>query len=433
MASRKKESRSLEKIYIQGGQRLEGEVRISGSKNATLALMAGATLAQGCVTLSNFPRIRDAHTMVELLNSLGASTRFVDETTITIDSAHIHCLEAPYELVRRIRPSFNVLGPLLARFGFARVPVPGGCDIGARPVNFHLEGLRRLGAHLQVEHGIYTAEARKLRGANIYLDFQSAGATQHLMSAACLAEGTTIIENCATEPEVVELANFLNTLGARVEGAGTTTLIIHGVESLHGGAYRIIPDRLEAGTFAIAAACTGGDILIQNAVPDHMRPVINKLTEAGVDLREEEGLRVQRKGRVRAVDIITMPHPGFPTDMQQPMAALLAIADGTSVVTENVYESRFRYVNELNRMGANIRVEGRTAVITGVKKLTGAPVTATDLRAGAALVCAGLAAEGETEISGVEHIDRGYENIVHKLQGLGARIERCVVGDSEGR
>jgi UDP-N-acetylglucosamine 1-carboxyvinyltransferase len=424
----------LENIYIQGGQRLEGKVRTSGSKNATLALMAGATLAQGCVTLSNFPRIRDAQTMVELLNGLGASTRFIDGTTITIDSTHIHCLEAPYELVRRIRPSFNVLGPLLARFGFARVPVPGGCDIGARPVNFHLEGLRRLGAHLQVEHGIYTAEARKLRGANIYLDFQSAGATQHLMSAACLAEGTTIIENCATEPEVVELANFLNTLGARVEGAGTTTLTIHGMESLHGGEYRIIPDRLEAGTFAMAAACTGGDILIQDAAPDHMRPLINKLTEAGVELNEEPGgLRVQRRGRVRAVDIITMPHPGFPTDMQQPMAALLAIADGTSVITENVYESRFRYVNELNRMGANIRVEGRTAVIAGVEKLTGAPVTATDLRAGAALVCAGLAAEGETEISGVEHIDRGYENIVQKLQGLGARIERCAAGDSEGR
>jgi len=415
----------LDRIFVRGGQRLEGRVRISGSKNATLAIMAGAVLAEGRVILHNIPRISDTHTMVDLLNGLGAPTRFVDETTVTIDATDIHCLEAPYELVRKMRASFCVLGPLLARFGFARVPVPGGCDIGARPVNFHIDGLKRLGADLFVEHGVYTAEARKLRGANIYLDFQSAGATQHLMTAACLAEGTTVIENCATEPEVVELAAFLNRMGARVEGAGTTTVTIYGVDRLRGGEYAIIPDRLEVGTFAIAAAITGGDVQIERAVPDHVRPVTAKLREAGVEVRETaDGLRVRRRGRIKAVNIQTMPHPGFPTDMQQPFAALLTLAEGTSVITENVYEGRFRYVNELSRMGANITVAGRTAVIEGVDRLTGAPVTATDLRAGAALICAGMAAEGETRIAGVEHIDRGYESIVDKLKGLGADIAR---------
>lgn len=417
--------RFLDRIYVKGGRRLEGRVQIGGSKNATLAIMAGAVLAQGRVTLHNIPRIGDTHTMVDLLNGLGAPTRFVDRTVVTIDATDIHCLEAPYELVRKMRASFCVLGPLLARFGFARVPVPGGCDIGTRPVNFHIDGLKRLGANLHVEHGIYTAEARKLHGASIYLDFQSAGATQHLMTAACLAEGTTVIENCATEPEVVDLANFLNALGARIEGAGTTTVTVRGVERLHGGEYTVIPDRLEAGTFAVAAAITGGDIRIENAVLDHVKPVMAKLSEAGVVVKEESaGLRVRRRGPIRAINIQTMPHPGFPTDMQQPTAALLSLAAGTSVITENVYESRFRYVNELSRMGANITVAGRTAVIEGVERLTGAPVTATDLRAGAALICAGMAAEGETEITGVEHIDRGYENIVGKLQGLGAEIAR---------
>lgn len=418
---------SLEKIIIYGGKPLSGRVRTSGSKNATLAIMAGAVLAEGRVTLHNVPRIGDTLTMVELLNGLGAATHFSDRNTVVIDSTHIHCLEAPYELVRKMRASFCVLGPLLARFGYARVPVPGGCDIGARPVNFHIDGLKRLGANIHIEHGVYSAESRRLRGANIYLDFQSAGATQHLMTAACLVPGVTVIENCATEPEIVDLANFLKTLGVQIEGAGTGTITIHGVERLSGGEYSIIPDRLEAGTYAIAAAMTGGDILIENAVGEHLRPVISKLGEAGVEVTEgAEGMRVRRVGRLHPVDIKTMPHPGFPTDMQQPFGALLSIADGTSVITETVYESRFRYVNEMNRMGADIRVEGRTAVITGVERLTGAPVTATDLRAGAALICAGMAAEGSTEVSGIEHIDRGYENIVHRLQGLGAQIERSV-------
>jgi UDP-N-acetylglucosamine 1-carboxyvinyltransferase len=417
---------ALEKIYVHGGRRLQGVVRTSGSKNATLAIMAASVLSDGQVTLRNVPHIGDTHTMVELLNALGASTRFADNSTLVIDPRPICRYEAPNELVRRMRASFCVLGPLLARFGYARIPAPGGCDIGARPVNFHLDGLRKLGAHIQLEHGIYTAEAHHLEGTSIYLDFQSAGATQHLMTAACLASGTTVIENCATEPEVVDLAAFLNTLGARIEGAGTTTITIHGVDHLEGGTYTVIPDRMEAGTFAVAAAITGGDIIIEEAVLDHMRPVISKLRETGVEVNivEGNGLHVTRRGHLAAVDIKTMPHPGFPTDMQQPFAAMLCVAEGTSVIMENIYESRFRYVNELNRMGADIKVQGSTAVITGVERLTGAPVTATDLRAGAALICAGLVAEGETEIVGVEHIDRGYENIVGKLQALGADIQR---------
>jgi UDP-N-acetylglucosamine 1-carboxyvinyltransferase len=366
--------------------------------------------------------------MVELLNGLGASTRFVAPHTVTINAANIHKLEAPYELVRKMRASFCVLGPLLTRFGFARVPVPGGCDIGARPVNYHIDGLKRLGAQLHVEHGIYSAEADRLHGAHIYFDFQSAGATQHLMTAACLAEGQTIIENCAAEPEVVDLAQFLNGLGARVSGAGTTTITVEGVKRLGGGEYTIIPDRLEAATLAIAAAITQGDVFVTGAVAGHMGPIVSKLYEAGIHAEmDARGLRVRATSRANPVDIVTMPHPGFPTDVQQPFAALLATAGGTSVITENVYESRFRYVNELNRMGADVRVAGRQAVITGVPMLAGAPVTATDLRAGAALVCAALGADGVTEIAGVEHIDRGYEGLTEKLCTLGASVKRSSI------
>jgi UDP-N-acetylglucosamine 1-carboxyvinyltransferase len=415
----------LDTIYIEGGRPLSGRVKISGSKNATLAIMAGAILAEGPVTLNNIPRINDTQTMVDLLNSLGAPTEWQGKNRVVIDPTNVIWLEAPYDLVRKMRASFHVLGPLLTRFGRARVPVPGGCNIGARPVNFHIEGLKRLGATMHLEHGIYTAEANRLKGAHIYFDFQSAGATEHLMTAAALAEGTTVIENSAAEPEVVDLANFLNALGARIEGAGTPTIHIHGVDRMSGGEYDVIPDRMETGTFAIAAAISGGEVLIDGAPHEHMRPVTNKLLEAGVSVEErEEGLWVRSNGRAKAVDIKTMPHPGFPTDMQQPFAAMLSLGEGASVITENVYESRFSYVNELNRMGADIRVDGRTTVINGVERLTGAPVSATDLRAGASLVCAGLAAEGVTEIANVEHIDRGYEDVVDKLRSLGACISR---------
>lgn len=415
----------MDTIYIEGGRSLSGRVKISGSKNATLAIMAGALLAEGPVTLRNIPRINDAQTMVDLLNSLGAPAHWEGKNTVVIDPTNVIWLEAPYELVRKMRASFHVLGPLLTRFGRARVPVPGGCNIGARPVNFHIEGLKRLGAAMHLEHGIYTAEADRLKGTHIYFDFQSAGATEHLMCAAALAEGMTVIENCAAEPEVVDLANFLNTLGAQIEGAGTTTITIHGVDHLSGGEYSVIPDRMEAGTFAVATAIAGGNVLIEGAPHDHLRPVTAKLDEAGVHVEElEEGLLVRSKGRPHPVDIKTMPHPGFPTDMQQPFAALLTLADGISVITENVYESRFSYVNELNRMGADIRVDGRTTIVNGVERLTGAPVSATDLRAGAALVCAGLAAEGITEVANVHHIDRGYEDVVEKLKSLGACVSR---------
>ncbi len=423
----------MDKIYIQGGKRLTGRVRTSGSKNSTVAIMAGAILAEEPVTLRNVPRITDTHTMVELLNSLGAPTRWLDESSVLIDASNILWTEAPYELVRKMRASFHVLGPLLARFGHSRVPVPGGCNIGARPVNYHIEGLKRFGAQMHLDHGVYTAEAPKLHGANIYFDSQSPGATEHLMTAAALAHGTTVMENCATEPEVVDLANFLNTLGARVKGAGTTTLTIHGVGRLHGGEYTVISDRMEAATFAVAAAITGGDVVIDNINMDHLKPVTSKLLEAGVELTEgKHGLHVRANGRTRAVDIRTVPYPGFPTDMQQPFAALLSVADGTSVITETIYENRFGYVNELVRMGANVTAEGRTAVIKGVERLTGAEVLATDLRAGAALLCAGLAAEGETEMSGIQHLDRGYENVVTKLQALGATISRGKDGDRGG-
>lgn len=415
----------MDRIYIQGGQRLEGRIRASGSKNATLAIMAGAVLAEGVVTLRNIPRISDTFTMMELLGALGAPARWIDDNALTIDATNVLWTEAPYDLVRKMRASFHVLGPLLARFGHARVPVPGGCNIGARPVNFHIEGLKQLGADIHMEHGVYTVEASKLHGANLYFDFQSAGATEHLMTAASLAEGTTVIENCATEPEVVDLAGFLNALGAKVEGAGTTTITIEGVKKLHGGDYTVIPDRMEAGTFAVAAAITRGDVIIENAVPEHLKPVTSKLKEAGILVEEAaDSLHVRGTERMKAIDLRTTPHPGFPTDMQQTFAALLSLAQGRSTITETVYESRFSYVNELNRMGANILVEGRTAVISGVKRLTGAAVEATDLRAGAAMLCAGLAAEGESEISNIHHLDRGYEGIVEKLKGLGAQISR---------
>jgi len=324
-----------------------------------------------------------------------------------------------------MRASFYVLGALLSRFGQAEVAMPGGCDIGARPVNFHVRGLEQLGCKLNLQHGIYYGRVKRMVGASLYLEFPSAGATQHLLIAASCASGRTVIENCATEPEIVSLADFLNTCGAEIRGAGTPTITIDGVDSLHAATYSVIPDRLQAGTYAVAAAITGGDILIENAVGDHSRPLLSKLAEAGVELQNtSRGLRVRRVGKICPTDIKTLPHPGFPTDMQQPFTALMCLADGVSMITETLYESRFRFTTELERMGADIRVDGRTAKITGVEKLSGAKVTCTDLRAGAAMVCAGLAADGVTEIDGLIHLDRGYEHIVPNLQSLGADIVR---------
>lgn len=421
----------MDKILVRGGGPLSGTVRVSGSKNGALAIMAACLLANGKTTLRNVPDIGDIATMAEMLSCLGAEVNLYPDGTMCIDAANFCATEAPEELVRKMRASFYVLGPMLARLGAARVALPGGCDIGARPVDYHTRGLQALGARVRIDHGFVEASAQDLVGAPIYLDFPSAGATTHLMTAAALARGVTTIENAACEPEVSDLAGILTSMGARIEGAGTKRVLIEGVRELSAVDYTIIPDRIEAGTYAIMAAATGGDVVIEGIVAEHLTPVLSKLREAGatvVDLAERPGavgvVRVTSRQRLRALDILAMPHPGFPTDLQQPMVALLTLAQGTSVVTDQVFESRFRYVAELQRLGADVRVEGRSAIVRGVDHLSGAAVTATDLRAGAALLAAALAAEGETVLSGTHHIDRGYGGIVHKLGRIGADIVR---------
>jgi len=385
--------------------------------------MAGALLGKGETILRNIPEIGDVHTMMDMLRALGVGCEEVSQGVVRIDATDIQATEAPYELVKKMRASFCVLGPMLARKGYAKVAMPGGCDIGARPIDLHVKGIQALGALVNIEHGYVEAECNGLVGAQIYFNIPSAGATQHIMTTACLAKGVTTIHNAAMEPEVVELGNLLTKMGAKVQGAGTTTIRIEGVEELHGTDYEIVPDRMEAGTFAIAATITMGDVTIENVRPDHIEPFVLKLREVGVVVdMYDNSMRVRCNARPMATDVMTMPHPGFPTDLQQPFASMLAIAEGVSVVTENVYERRFKYVNEIARMGADIKQDGRSAVITGVPKLMGAQVTAPDLRGGAALVCAGLAAEGQTEISGMEHVERGYENMAGKLSGIGAQV-----------
>lgn len=413
----------LSKLLLTGGARLEGKVTPSGSKNSALAIMAGALLGKGETILHNVPYIGDVITMVEVIKSLGVKCERTLDNSLIIDASEITSTETPYELVRKMRASFCVLGPILTRKGYAKVAMPGGCDIGARPIDFHVKGLQTLGAHISIEHGFVEAQAETLIGAPVYMNFPSAGATQHIMTIACLSKGVTTIHNAAGEPEVIELAAFLRQMGAKIEGEGTKTVRIEGVEELIGTQYRVPFDRMEAGTFAVAATMTQGDIRIEDVKLDHVEEFLLKLREVGAIVdSHEDYLRIRCNERPIATDIRTMPHPGFPTDMQQPFAALLSIAAGTSVVTENVYERRFKYANELVRMGADIKQEGRSAIITGVPTLNGAQVTASDLRAGAALVCAGLVAEGQTEVSGVEHIERGYENLLEKLQSLGAQV-----------
>jgi UDP-N-acetylglucosamine 1-carboxyvinyltransferase len=361
--------------------------------------------------------------MMEMLRALGVGCERDSDGAVHIDATEIETTEAPYDLVKKMRASFCVLGPVLARKGYAKVAMPGGCDIGARPIDFHVKGIQSLGAHIDMEHGFVEAECGRLKGAQVYLNFPSAGATQHIMTIASLAEGVTTIHNAAAEPEVVETANFLNKMGAIVTGAGTATVRIEGVDELIAVEFDLLPDRMEAGTFAVATVVTMGDVRIENIRPADVEPFVLKLREVGavVDIGENS-MRVRSNARPMATDIMTMPHPGFPTDLQQPFSAMLATAEGTSVITENVYERRFKYVGELVRMGADIKQEGRSAIITGVSKLMGAQTTATDLRAGAALVCAALGAEGQSEISGVDHVERGYENMVEKLQGIGAAV-----------
>lgn len=420
----------MEKLIVKGGNRLVGAVKTSGAKNAVLPIIAASILGTTPSHLDEVPMLEDVHTISEVLKCLGLAVECSPEKNVLdIDSTEITSYEAPYELVRTMRASFLVMGPLLARIGKARISMPGGCAIGARPIDIHLKGFEALGVKIEQGHGYIEASAPEgLKGTSIYFDFPSVGATENIMMAASLAEGTTILENAAEEPEIVDLANYLNKMGAKIRGAGTDTIRIEGVDKLHGADYTIIPDRIEAGTYMIAAAMTGGDVVVENVLPEHQKPLIAKLREAGAVVEEDiDKVRVIGKNQLKAVSIKTLPYPGFPTDMQAQMMAMMVIAEGRSKVTETVFENRFMHVVELNRMGAQISTEGRSAVIDGPCKLTGCDVRATDLRAGAAMILAGLVAEGTTRIGDLHHIDRGYENIVAKLKKLGADIERVDV------
>lgn len=420
----------MEKLIVKGGNRLVGAVKTSGAKNAVLPIIAASILGTTPSHLDEVPMLEDVHTISEVLKCLGLAVKCSPEKNVLdIDSTSITSYEAPYELVRTMRASFLVMGPLLARIGKARISMPGGCAIGARPIDIHLKGFEALGVKIEQGHGYIEASAPEgLKGTSIYFDFPSVGATENIMMAASLAEGTTILENVAEEPEIVDLANYLNKMGAKIRGAGTDTIRIEGVDKLHGADYTIIPDRIEAGTYMIAAAMTGGDVVVENVLPEHQKPLIAKLREAGAVVEENiDKVRVIGQNPLKAVSIKTLPYPGFPTDMQAQMMAMMVIAEGRSKVTETVFENRFMHVVELNRMGAQISTEGRSAVIDGPCKLTGCDVRATDLRAGAAMILAGLVAEGTTRIGDLHHIDRGYENIVAKLKKLGADIERVDV------
>jgi UDP-N-acetylglucosamine 1-carboxyvinyltransferase len=414
----------MDRLIVTGGTPLDGTVEIAGAKNSALKLMAAAVLADGRFTLRNVPRIQDCITMVEVLEHLGVGTAWKD-AELVLDTSEVRPVETPYELVSRMRASILVLGPLLARFGNAKVAMPGGCNIGSRAIDLHIKGLEKMGASFRSEHGFLVGETSGLRGAIVNLDFPSVGATENVLMAGVAARGTTVIENAAREPELVDLAEFLVEMGGRVEGVGTPTIEIEGVEDFGGVDHAVIPDRVEAGTYAIAICATGGRVVLSGARSDHMDLVLSKLEDAGADvLATEDGIAVSMGSRARCVDLVTLPYPGFPTDLQPQMMALLASAEGTSIVTENVFESRFMFVDELNRMGADIRTEGHHAVIRGVERLSAAPVRALDIRAGAAMVIASLGADGVTEIENVYHVDRGYQDLEAKLLGLGAQVRR---------
>lgn len=415
-----------ERIKVNGGIPLGGSVRVEGAKNACLPIMAASILTEEEVILLDVPALDDVMYMCQVLESLGAVTCYnAAEKKLVINARHINRTEAPYSLIRKMRASFLIIGPLLARKGNARVSLPGGCAIGIRPIDLHLKGLKAMGAEVVIEHGSIETVTGKLHGESVYLDFPSVGATENIMMAASLAEGVTVIENAAIEPEVVDLARFINSMGGRITGAGTDTVRIHGVSRLFGTEHIVIPDRIEAGTFMIAAAVTGGFVTVENVIPAHLVSLAAKLKETGCDVVEEESLfHVRGNGRVNAVDIKTLPYPGFPTDLQAQIMTLLTIANGTSSVTETVFENRFMHADELCAMGAKIKIEGHTALVAGQENLYGTIVKASDLRAGAALVLAGLAANGKTIIEDVYHIDRGYWNFTEKLKGLGADIQR---------
>jgi UDP-N-acetylglucosamine 1-carboxyvinyltransferase len=418
--------RSVDKLQITGGVRLDGEVRISGAKNATLPMLAAALLADGPVTVANVPHLHDVTTMIELLARMGVTVTVDERMRIEVDPASITECFAPYELVKTMRASILVLGPLIARHGRADVSLPGGCAIGARPVNIHVAGLQAMGADIHIEGGYIRARAGRLRGAHLVLDTVTVTGTENLMMAAALADGETVIENAAREPEVVDVANFLIAMGARIQGAGTDKIVINGVPSLHGTSYQVLPDRIEAGTYLVAGAITGGRIRVKNVRPDHLDAVLAKLAEAGASISiGADWVELDMHGqRPRAVDVRTAPYPAFPTDMQAQFAALDTVAQGVGTVVETIFENRFMHMLEMRRMGAEIHLEGNTAIIHGVPELTAAPVMATDLRASASLVLAGLVAKGRTDIERIYHIDRGYEAIEEKLAQVGAQIRR---------
>ncbi|MBA4495976.1 UDP-N-acetylglucosamine 1-carboxyvinyltransferase [Paenactinomyces guangxiensis] len=423
----------MEKIIVQGGARLRGRVKVHGAKNAVLPLIAASILAsRGNIKILDVPMLEDVKTITQLLRRLGVFTELGDDQ-VTINAEKLNLTEAPYELVRKMRASFIVMGPLLARKKHARIPLPGGCAIGTRPIDLHLKGLEALGVKFEMGQGYVEGHVPdRLRGTRIYLDFPSVGATQNIMMAATLAQGRTVIENAACEPEIIDLANFLNAMGAKVRGAGTDEIRIDGVDFLRGTEYTVIPDRIEAGTYMVAAAITRGEVFVEGAISDHLGPLTAKMREMGVHVLEgENGIHVRAEGELKPADVKTLPYPGFPTDMQSQIMALLLTAKGTSLLTETVFENRFMHVEEFKRMGAAIKIDGRTAIIEGGRPLSGAQVKATDLRAGASLILAGLVAGGVTEVTELHHVDRGYVDIVGKLRALGAVIERVAVDENK--
>ena len=413
------------KIIVENSPPLRGKVRISGAKNSALPILAASLLSTEDSVLEDVPQLKDVDVICEVLECLGSKVERLDKGVVKINSVNLNNYEAPYELMRKMRASFLVMGPLLARLGKAKISLPGGCAIGTRPIDLHLKGFKALGAEITVGHGYVEASCEKLIGDKIYLDFPSVGATENIMMAAALAEGETIIDNAAMEPEIVDLANYLNKMGADIKGVGTSTIKIHGVEKLGGSNHPIIPDRIEAGTYMVAAAMTRGDVTIENIIGSHIKPIIAKLREAGAEVIEDvDTVRVIGRKPVKAIDVKTLPYPGFPTDMQSQFMALMSIAEGTSIIIETVFENRFMHVDELKRMGANIKIDGRSAIIEGTNNLMGAPVKATDLRAGAALILTGLISDGKTVIDDIYHIDRGYTDIEEKFRSLGANIYR---------
>ena len=415
---------------------LHGEVEISGAKNAAVAIIPAALMVNGVCRIENMPQISDTDMLLTILTHMGAKVRFINNSTIEIDCTDVHYQDVPFDLTRKIRASYYLIGAMLSRFGCAKTTMPGGCNFGVRPIEQHIKGMTALGADVDVKNGFVYADARdgKLHGARVYLDKVSVGATMNIILAATLAQGRTIIENAAREPHIVDLANFLNSMGADIRGAGTDTIKVNGVDKLHGGSYSIIPDQIEAGTYMTAVAAAGGEVRINNVIPKHLDCITAKLVEMGVEIEEDgDALIVRRHGKLTRTNVKTMPYPGFPTDMQPQIAAVLCLAEGTSILTEGIWDNRYRYADEFRRMGANIQVDGKVAVIEGVGQLTGAPVCACDLRAGAAMIVAGLAANGITEIDQIHYVERGYENIVKKLSKLGADIQEKNIPEEDWR